>query len=82
MTWEQMERAIEFLTEQGASQSAKLDRMIEEGREQSARIEGLTRNLDKVIEAINKDAENIRGLARIAEVHNQRLARLEGETGK
>jgi len=77
-----MERAIEFLTEQGASQSAKLDRMIEEGREQSARIEGLTRNLDKVIEAINKDAENIRGLARIAEVHNQRLARLEGETGK
>jgi len=26
-----------------------------------------------------RDAENIRGLARIAEIHERRLARLEGE---
>ena len=33
--------------------------------------------LDKITTAIEQDAENIRGLARIAELHHERLSRLE-----
>lgn len=32
----------------------------------------------KIIEVVNQDAENIRGLARIAEIHHERLSKLEG----
>ena len=32
---------------------------------------------DKITTAIEQDAENIRGLARIAELHHERLSRLE-----
>ena len=58
MTWEQMERAMEFLT----NQSAKHDAQIE-----------------ALIKVSNEDAENIRRLANIAESHERRLSRIEGE---
>lgn len=35
--------------------------------------------IDKVIVALEQDAENIRALARVAEIHHERLVRLEGE---
>ena len=57
MTWEQMERAIEFLTAQSADQSARIDKLLVESQ---------------------RDSENIRAMARIAEVHHERLVRLEG----
>lgn len=57
MSNEQMERAIEFLTTQAASQSARIERLIV---------------------ASEQDAENIRALARVAELHHERLTRLEG----
>ena len=34
--------------------------------------------MKRILEAIAADAENIRALARIAELHHQRLERLEG----
>lgn len=35
--------------------------------------------LDKITTAIAQDAENIRGLVRIAELHHERISRLEGQ---
>jgi hypothetical protein len=58
MTWEQMERAIEFLTNNQADQSTKISQLIQ---------------------VTNQDAENIRALARVADIHERRLTRLEGE---
>ena len=50
------------------------------------RIEALTMNLELASREIQDlrgllmiDAENIRGLARIAEIHNKRLERLEAQ---
>ena len=50
------------------------------------RVEALTMNLElmghrlsDMEKLIEKDAENIRGLARIAEIHEHRLTHLEGD---
>ena len=52
------------------------------------RLEALTMNLELIglrvetlMTAIDKDAENIRALARIAEIHEHRLSHLEGDAG-
>jgi len=34
--------------------------------------------IDKLLVLVEKDAENIRGLARIAEIHEHRISGLEG----
>ena len=57
MTWEQIERAIGFLTEQSVDQSVRIQELIK---------------------VTNQDAENIRTLARIADIHERRLTRIEG----
>jgi len=35
------------------------------------------KRIDEITTAINRDGENIRALARIAEIHHERLSRLE-----
>jgi hypothetical protein len=57
MTWEQIERTIEFLTQQAAKHDAQIGQLIA---------------------VTNQDAENIRALARVAEIHERRLEKLEG----
>jgi hypothetical protein len=42
------------------------------------RHEALSQSVELLFHAIEKDAENIRALARIAELHHERLERLEG----
>ena len=44
----------------------------------TARHEALTMNLELTSRDRERDAENIRALARIAEIHERRLTRLEG----
>ena len=51
----------------------RLDRLVE-------RHEALTMNLELMSRDRERDAENIRALARIAEIHERRLTRLEGTT--
>jgi hypothetical protein len=40
--------------------------------------ERIGKRIDKLLTAVEKDAENIRALARIAEIHEHRLSELEG----
>jgi hypothetical protein len=43
----------------------------------SETVELMALRINDVITAINKDAENIRALARVAELHQMRIERLE-----
>lgn len=43
-----------------------------------ARMENLDKRAEKLLVAVEKDAENIRALARIAEIREHRLSDLEG----
>jgi uncharacterized protein YdbL (DUF1318 family) len=43
-----------------------------------ARIDKLGERVEKLLTAVEKDAENIRALARIAEIREHRLSDLEG----
>ena len=55
--------------------------LVQQAAEQSARINKLAITADRILIALERDAENIRGLARIAELHHERLARVEGGGG-
>jgi hypothetical protein len=37
------------------------------------------KRIDEITTAIRQDAENIRALARVAEIHHERLSRLEDQ---
>ena len=50
----------------------KIERMRE-------RQEALAESVELILRAVQEDGENIRALARIAEIHEHRLTRLEGE---
>jgi hypothetical protein len=59
------------------------------GEEMERAIEFLTAQaakhdaqISQLIEAANQDGENIRSLARIAEIHERRITRLEGGEGE
>jgi hypothetical protein len=43
-----------------------------------ARIDKLGERVEKLLTAVEKDAENVRALARIAEIHEHRLSDLDG----
>jgi hypothetical protein len=55
----------------------RLEQLTERHEALTLTVELLGRRLDDVVTAINKDAENIRALARVAEIQNKRLTRLE-----
>ena len=42
-------------------------------------IRDLTRDVEKLTQNSQRDAENIRALARVAEIHERRLTDLEGD---
>lgn len=56
----------------------RIERLTERHEALTLNVELMGHRINEVINAINKDAENIRGLARIAELHEHRLTDLEG----
>jgi len=61
---QRFERQVEFLLQSQAKHDAQIGAM--------------TDKISALLEAVRQDGENIRGLARIAEIH-ERLSRLEEE---
>jgi len=57
-----VEERLDRLTERHEALTQSVERMRLEGQEQNKRI-------DKILLALEKDSENIRALARIAEAH-------------
>ena len=68
---DRIERAIENLTVNIESLHSSVNELHASAQEQG-------RSLDKLAAESRRDAENIRALARIAEMHERRLTDLEG----
>jgi len=64
-----IDQRLERLTERHEALAQSLELMQRQWEERWTKIEA----------AIQQDAENIRGLARIAEIHEHRLSHLEGQ---
>jgi archaellum component FlaC len=56
----------------------RLERLTERHEALTLNVELLTRDVETLRAVVEKDAENIRALARIAEIHERRLTDLEG----
>jgi archaellum component FlaC len=56
----------------------RLERLTERHEALTQTVELLTRDVEALRIIAAQDGENIRALARIAELHHQRLERLEG----
>ncbi len=60
----------------------RLERLVERHEALTLNLELLTRDVQDLKTAAQQDGENIRALARIAEIHERRLTALEdGEEG-
>ncbi len=55
----------------------RIERLTERHEALTQSVELMGHRINEVITAINKDADNIRGLTRIAELHEHRLSNLE-----
>ena len=55
----------------------RIERLTERHEALTESVELMGHRIDEVITAINKDAENIRALTRIAEMHEHRISDLE-----
>ena len=51
----------------------RIEKLTERHEALAQSVELMGHNINNLILAINKDAENIRGLVRIAEMHEQRI---------
>ena len=63
----------------------RLDRLVQRHEALTQTVEHLAlqseeqnKHLDRILAALDKDGENIRALARIAEIHEHRISELEG----
>jgi prephenate dehydrogenase len=76
-----IDQRLEALTarHEALSQSLELLAAMQQDNEKrwERRLEAYDQRLEKITTAIQQDAENIRALARVAELHHQRLERLE-----
>jgi len=56
----------------------RLDRLVERHEALALTVELVSRDIAQLIEKSRQDGENIRAIARIAEIHERRLPSLEG----
>ena len=75
---DRIERVIENLSFQIENQRVNIESLHSSVSELHASAQEQGRSIDKLIAESRQDGENIRALARIAEVHERRLTDLEG----
>lgn len=56
----------------------RLDRLTERHEALTQSVEMMNQQIAELVSAVRQDGENIRMLARIAEIHERRLTTLEG----
>jgi len=61
--------------------NARIERLIERHEALAQSVELMNHQIENLVSAASQDAENIRALARIAEIHERRLTSLEGGEG-
>jgi uncharacterized coiled-coil protein SlyX len=72
-----IDERLEKLSERHQALAESVELLNQSIHEQGANIDRLGVNIDKLIANSAQDAENIRALARIAELHQQRIEKLE-----
>ena len=79
---DRIERILEQMAQDAAEREKqlgkRLDEMAARQRYHDEAHERHDAEIKKILEAITIDAENIRALVRVAELHHERLNRLEG----
>ena len=78
MTPERFERRMDFLLQSIESHDRQIAELVDNGARLDARIAAQSENIDKLVQVTNEDANAIRTLARIADLHQKRLDRIEG----
>jgi tagatose-1,6-bisphosphate aldolase len=73
-----IDERLERLVERHEALTQTVEHLAMQGEEQNKRIQAQGANIDKILLALEKDGENIRGLAHIAEIHEHRISELEG----
>jgi hypothetical protein len=72
------EERIERLTERHEALAQSVELMLAEAKEQRAKAEEQTKQIELLFATATKDGEHIRALVRLAEIHERRLTHLEG----
>jgi hypothetical protein len=78
MTPQEFDRRMEFLMQSIESHDRQIAELVDNGTRLDGRISALGDKIDKLVEVTNQDANAIRTLAHIAELHQNRLDRIEG----
>jgi hypothetical protein len=73
-----IDERLDRLTERHEALTQSVELLAIESRESRESINSLKSSIDSLRAAIAQDSENIRALARIAEMHERRLTHLEG----
>lgn len=74
-----IDERLERLADRHEALAQSVEMLLAATRENSEQIRQNTENITKLIEVSNRDAVDIRALARIAESHERRLTHLERE---
>jgi len=69
---------LQRLLERHEALTESVEHLARQGEEQNGRIDKLFAIVQAHTTQLQQDAENIRGLARIAEIHERRITELEG----
>jgi len=73
------EESLDRLKERHEALAQSVELLLQETRELRARSETLLATAEAHNVSLDKDAEHIRALVRIAEIHDRRLSALEGD---
>jgi hypothetical protein len=76
-----IDERLDRLVERHEALTQTVEHLALQGEEQNKHLKLQGETIDKILTALEKDGENIRALARIAEIHEHRISGLEdGET--
>jgi hypothetical protein len=74
-----IDERLEKLTERHEALTQTVELIAAMQRDSAARFDFLSRDIQDLKTTAQQDGENIRALARIAEIHHERLIRLEDQ---
>ena len=78
MTFEQMERTIQFILENQAESVARSAIIEENFKKLQTKLDSLTEKVDALAEKVDTLVEVTRGLVTVSQIHSRRLDRIEG----
>jgi hypothetical protein len=72
-----IDERLDKLVERHEALTHTVEHLALQGEEQNNRLRLQGEHIDRILSALEEDGENIRSLARIAEIHEHRISGLE-----